>query len=719
VEARLYQELVASRVVERGNTLVVAPTALGKTPIAIIVAAHVLTKHPERKVLFLAPTKPLANQHLQTFRDMTNIEGLSVFTGETPAGERAKMWGESQVVFATPQTIESTIFAQQIDLSKVGLLVVDEAHRAVGDYAYVFIADQFKRKSPEGLLLGLTASPGGTREKIQEICQNLHIHNIEVKDEADEDVAPYVFGKEWQWIPLDLPVSYLEIRDLLKGVMEESLAHLKQLGFAKNTSIRWYNRRNLVALQLYLLKIKGKNPSVFTAISEVAGLMKLHHAYNLIQSQGVEQLAEYFEKLSKEDSKAAKRIMAHDKAIKACYLARKLTDEGVIHPKLPALAKIMSENTGQAIVFTNYRTSAKKVMGHLLQNNVSARVFIGQAAKEGMKGMRQKEQLELIQRFRDNEFRVLVATSVGEEGLDIPNVDFVVFYEPVPSEIRKIQRAGRTGRHSEGKVFVLMAKDTADEGYYWAARSKEKTMHTVLTEMGKEGLKPEEQRTLSEYHEETTKPTIYVDHREHASGITKELMSMDVVVKPLQLPVGDFLVSDRTVVERKTAADFVQSIIDGRLFTQAHELRANFAKPIIVIEGESLYDVRNVHENAIRGALAALAVDFGIPLVWTKDANDTAGFIVVLAKREQLDKERAVRLHGDKHARTDDEQMVFIVGALPGVGGTLARDMLTHFKSVGGVFAAGERELREAPGVGPKKAKEIRRILDREYSKKE
>ncbi len=715
IEARLYQELVASRVIEKGNTLVVAPTALGKTPIAIIVSAFLLKKNG-KKVLFLAPTKPLTNQHEQTFKDLTTIDRLAVFTGETKPEDRGRLWRESDVIFATPQTIQSTIFAHQIKLEDVGLLVVDEAHRAVGDYAYVFIADQFTRKS-DGIILGLTASPGGTREKIQEICQNLHIHNIEVKKEEDDDVAPYVHAKEWTWVPVDLPLEYLEIRDLIQKVMEESLGRLKAMGFAKNTSIRWYNRRNILTLQSYLLRIKGKNPQAYQGISETAGLMKMHHAYNLLQSQGIEQLAEYFEKLAKEDTKASKRITAHLKIRKAIHLANELVEQEAVHPKLPKLLDIMQANGGNAIVFTHYRTSAKHVMGYLLQNDISARMFVGQSTKEGTKGMRQKEQLEMLQRFRDREFRVLVATSVGEEGLDIPSVDFVVFYEPVPSEIRKIQRAGRTGRHSDGKVFVLMAKNTMDEAYYWSAKKKESTMHEVLDEMSKEGLRPETQKTLSQYDEKSDKATIYIDHREHASGITRELMNADVHTKPMQLPVGDYLLSDRTVVERKSTSDFVQSIIDGRLFQQAQELKSNFRNPIIVIEGDDLYTVRNVHQNAIRGALGALAIDYGIPILWTKDVEDTAGLLVVLAKREQLDKKRSVRLRGDKRAMTDNDQMEFLVGGLPSVGALMSKDLLKHFGNVEKVFSASEKELREVPKMGPKKAKEIRRVLEKEYKK--
>ena len=226
----------------------------------------------------------------------------------------------------------------------------------------------------------------------------------------------------------------------------------------------------------------------------------------------------------------------------------------------------------------------------------------------------------------------------------------------------------------------------------------------------------EKQQTLSEFSRQG-QVTIFVDNRERASGITRELMSQEgIAIKPMQLTVGDFLVSERVVIERKSANDFVSSIIDGRLFEQAQSLVENFRNPVILIEGEDLYSVRNVHPNAIRGALAALAVDFHIPIIWSSGVEDSAAIITVLAKREQEEKKQNVRLRGDKKTMADSDQQEFLVGGLPGVGGLLAKDLLKEFKSVEGVFTAGEKELKRVGKIGDKKAKEIRRVLTKEYS---
>ncbi|MCK4327529.1 MAG: DEAD/DEAH box helicase [Candidatus Diapherotrites archaeon] len=723
MEARLYQELLATRAIEQGNTLIVAPTALGKTPIALMVSLHYLAQEPKKKILFLAPTKPLVAQHLKSFEDFTNILELDMMTGETPAKKRRQKWDDARVLFATPQTIESCLFAGDVSLDDISLIVFDEAHRAVGDYAYVFIADQYKRKT-KGHMLALTASPGSSREKIQEVCGNLFIKNVEVRTEKDDDVKPYVHEKDFEWIYVDLPEEYAEIKELIEGEMKASLTVLKSLGMAKNTSIKWYNRRNLLKMQQYLMKIKGKNPQAWKAISHVAALMKLHHAHELVEAQGIDQVREYFEKLWKEETKASKRMRESAKMQKAKVLVEKAVAEEIHHPKIEKLLELLGGKEhlanpkglpGQAIVFTHYRTSSKRVAKFLNDNGITARRFVGQTTREGEKGLRQKEQIEMINEFRNGCFQVLVATSVGEEGLDIPSVDLVVFYEPVASEIRKIQRAGRTGRHGTGRVVVLITKGTVDEAYYWASKRKEKNMKEALEEISSTPI-AEKQQTLKEFST-PGKVTIFVDNRERASGITRELMRNDgIAIKPMQLPVGDFLVSERVVVERKSANDFVQSMIDGRLFGQAQALKDNFRNPIILIEGEDLYSVRNVHPNAIRGALAAIAIDFQIPIIWSTGVEDSAAIITVLAKREQEDQKRNVRLRGDKRAMTDRDQQEFLVGGLPGVGGLLAKDLLSHFGTVEKVFKADERKLKKVGKIGPKKAKEIRRVLTKKYS---
>jgi Fanconi anemia group M protein len=213
--------------------------------------------------------------------------------------------------------------------------------------------------------------------------------------------------------------------------------------------------------------------------------------------------------------------------------------------------------------------------------------------------------------------------------------------------------------------------------------------------------------------EDTTekKLKIIVDHREVPSGIVDELMRLGAEVEACQLSVGDFILSDRVGVERKSVGDFLQSIIDKRLMNQAKILRETFERPVLVLEGGSLYSRRAIHPNAIRGSLAALAVDVGIPILPTRDEKETALILFAIARREQLDESREVAVRGEPKGLTLPEHQRFVVEGLPGVSTVLAKRLLEHFGTVERVMCASEEELKQVRGIGREKARSIRKIL--------
>ncbi len=736
VEARIYQQLITVNVLEKGNTLVVAPTALGKTIIAALVAAERLHRFPEGKVVMLAPTKPLAVQHAETFRRVMNIpeEKIVVLTGAVPPKKREELWRDEKIIVATPQTVENDILTGRISLEDVVLMVFDEAHRAVGDYPYVFIAKEYMRTAKNPLILALTASPGGTEEKIREVQQNLFIKNIEIKTPDDPDVKPYVKDIYVQWVGVPLPEQFREIKRLLENAIRIRLRRLKEIGVVSSADIHAYSKKDYLALQEKIQQYLQENPGredLYEAVQRVAEILKLSHALELLESQGITALHRYFERmelraLQPRAPKSLKNILIDPAVKEAARITKELFHRGYEHPKLEKLKEILKEffsshPGARAIVFVQYRDTAQRIVDELNRAGIRAVRFVGQATKEGDKGLSQKEQQRIIEAFRNGEYDVLVATSVAEEGLDIPAVDLVIFYEPVPSEIRHIQRRGRTGRFSTGRVYILVTKGTRDEAYYWAARARERKMIETLKKLRKtlELVQDRGQKTITEFVKpEKPKDIVHVlvDHRERASGIVRYLREFgDVVITVKELPVGDYVVSDRVAIERKSAADFVQSIIDGRLFEQAAKLADHFAKPVIIVEGRDIYTVRNVHPNAIRGAIASLVLDYGIPVIFTRDERETAAYIRALARREQLELNREPRLRGEKRILSLPEMQRFIVESLPFVGPKLARQLLKHFGTVERVFTASERELAQVEGIGPKRAKEIRRVLTEEY----
>ena len=191
------------------------------------------------------------------------------------------------------------------------------------------------------------------------------------------------------------------------------------------------------------------------------------------------------------------------------------------------------------------------------------------------------------------------------------------------------------------------------------------------------------------------RPLIFADTREFSSEVVGELSKHDCVVKSKLLVVGDYLVSDRIAIERKTSQDFVSSIMDRRLWDQASALKKNFEKPVLIIEGNNLYE--RINPNAVRGAFAALAVDFAIPMIWTTDAKETAAMIYWLAKREQLDEKREIALRGDKKAETVNEKQEFLISGLPGISIVRARTLLKHFKTPTNLFTATEEDCKNYP----------------------
>ena len=727
---RLYQETIMASCA-KGNCLVILPTGLGKTKTAILAAAHRLTSFPKSKILFLTVTKPLAEQIYNEIKECLDIDenSIALFTGSVSPNKREELWKHAVVTVSTPQCIENDIINNKISLDDVSLLIADEAHNAVKDYSYTWVAKQYKKLSRFPRIIGLTASPGSDMETIQEVCKNLYIEEIEIRTDKDPDVKPYVFEIDINWVSVELPQIFLEIKKYLQTFLNERLEKLKRWGILQRKDIRYVSKTDLLQLQAELRGRASTGEKEFVlwdGISVLAEIMKIHHALELLETQGIIPLYNYLGRLNDEapttKTKAVKNIVKDLNFRLAFAKVSKLYEEKVEHPKLIELQKIIEKeikqnNESKIIVFSQFRESASDITNKLNSIlNAKAKLFVGQL-KKGETGMTQKEQKEVLDNFRNNDFNVMVATSIAEQGLDIPKVDIVIFYEPIPSAIRHIQRRGRTGRHGQGKVIVLMTKNTMDEGFKWSAHHKEKKMYRNLENLRNKLVfmqSPKEEKITNYSKQEKIK--IFADFREKSSGILKELIELQVELKLESLNNADYILSSRVGVEVKTVPDFVESIIDGRLMQQIKSLRNNFERPLLIIEGiEDIYSVRNIHANAIRGMLSTIAVSYGIPILYTKNFKDTAMLMNIIAKREQEDTGKEFTMHTEKKNLSIREQQEYIIGSLPGIGATLSKPLLKHFKSVKNVINAEQKELEQVEKVGKKTAEKIKDIVDREY----
>ncbi|MBU0636324.1 DEAD/DEAH box helicase [Candidatus Micrarchaeota archaeon] len=743
IEPRIYQEILANQVLEKGNSLVVAPTALGKTIVAGLIINQLLVQFPSKKILVLAPTKPLAAQHQKTFQRIFDIpkDQIELLTGSSLPKKRALAWQNACIISATPQAIENDVIAGRFSLQDFSMIVFDEAHRAIGDYAYVFLANRYRKQASKPLILGLTASPGSNSEKIQDVCKNLFIKNIEIKTLQDQDVKPYTneINVEWQTVSLDQ--NFLDIKGLLHEFQKEQVLFLKKIGLAKNISMHQMRRIDLLQLQSQIRKNivqrAEQTPALWAAVSRIAALLKISHAETLLETQGIPPLQEYFERLQAQQnqqgsSKAVKTILADPRVIKAMQLTQQLFEKKQTHPKqeklIELLQKQFSENPkSKVIVFNHYRDSVKNLVQELEKiSGIHPLRFVGQATKQNDKGLTQKEQIKRIEQFRDGDYNVLISSSVAEEGLDIPSVDLVIFYEPVPSEIRTIQRRGRTGRWTKGKCIILMARHTRDEAFYWSSKAKEKNMHAVLQKMqknpenslpDKKDLK-EKQTTLGKYSDSNIEQVeIFVDSREQASSVAKELLELGAFIRTKQLEVGDYVLGSEIAVERKTVEDFLSSMVDGRLFNQLKSMTETYQSPLVILEGNptELFSLRNIHKNAILGALSAIAINYRVPILFSQHPKETAEFLYIIAKREQLGKEKDLRIRTGRKGLTLSESQQFIIESLPLVGPTMAKSLLKHFKTVKSIVNANENELQQVDNMGEKKAKKITKLVNSNY----
>ncbi|UPM43613.1 DEAD/DEAH box helicase [Halocatena salina] len=786
LERREYQLQLADTA-HTQHTLVCLPTGLGKTTVSLLVTAYRLsafarsgnddsaTSNRTPVSLLLAPTKPLVSQHASFYREALSIpeEEIVVFTGAVAPEDRIDLWDRARVVVATPQVIENDLIGDRIDLSDVVHLTFDECHRATGDYAYNYIAERYHADATDPLVTGMSASPGGDKEEILTVCSNLGLTTVEVMTEDDADVGAFTYQTEVEWERIELPEEVVEIRDLLNGVIEDRLQRLRSLGVTETTSPELAQRElNEIRAKLQRL-IDADKSEGYEGMSAHAEIMRLRRAVELVETQSVESLRRYFDRQrngarSSGASKAAQRFVS-DPDVQAAMKRAESYDD--LHPKFRRARILLAQTLGiddgeRVIVFTESRDTAE-TLTDFFSEHFETQKFVGQSDTDGSDGMTQTEQQETLDAFRNGAFEVLVSTSVAEEGLDVPEVDLVLFYEPVPKGIRSIQRKGRTGRGREGHVVVLLAEDTRDEAFFWISRREEKRMEEELRslkdvvgelrdELGTPPTEPEESVTETsgqsdlesftmdggDESESTTSKTtstpdddaasivsptdgstveIVIDQRELDATIARDLSTREGLTTRLEtLDVGDYVLSDRVVVERKSVDDFLDTIVesDRSLFEQIRDAARSYARPILILEGEqgALFERRNVHPNAIRGALASLAVDFGISVLYTRDETGTADLLETIARREQEDTDRTVSVHGEKSTKTLPEQQEYVVSAIAEVGPVTATALLEQFGSVEAVMSASAEELTSVSGVGDVTAERIREVVGSEYA---
>ncbi|AEO54168.1 hypothetical protein MYCTH_2296412 [Thermothelomyces thermophilus ATCC 42464] len=484
------------------NTLVALPTGLGKTFIAATIMLNYFRWTKRSKIVFVAPTKPLASQQVQACLNIAGIprSQATLLTGETPPVLREGEWQNKRLFFMTPQTLMNDLSKGFADPKSIVLLVIDEAHRATGDYAYVKAVEFIRRFSKSIRILALTATPGSTVEGVQEIIDNLGISHVEIRTEESIDIRRYVHSRSIDTVTFDPSDEMHQVRDLFSKALKPLVDKL--------SSQNIYYGRDPMSLTTYGL-LKSRNEwmagpgrhvnqgTKFMMVAVFSILQSLAHLIKLLNFHGIKPfyngLAEFRaseEAKPGQGSKIKRQLLADENFQKMMSMIERWMrlDEFNGHPKLTYLCErlvnhFMDAGEGantRAIVFSEYRDSAEEIVRLLnTQPLLRATVFVGQADSKRSEGMKQKQQIETIEKFKKGVFNVLVATSIGEEGLDIGQVDLIVCYDASSSPIRMLQRMGRTGRKRAGNIVLLLMKGKEEEKFLEAKDNYQKMQQLI------------------------------------------------------------------------------------------------------------------------------------------------------------------------------------------------------------------------------------------------
>ncbi len=487
IEARAYQ-LESLKTALGGSTLMVMPTGFGKTAVQWMMMAEHLHRGA-KKILLIAPTTGLVDQQWRMAKERLAVDESTLvkYTGDTSPSNREELWASATIVFATAQVIDNDVLSERITLDDVALLIVDEAHHAVGNHAFAKVGRHYRRQAKHPRVLAATASPGTKEEQIRAVAKELNIGFLNYTRKTDPLLAPYAVELDVNLLYLDLPDKLQHVINPVHAYYMKEVESLQRLGFL--APVQYVSSKHLEKAQQRASRaIQHRDVRAYEAARKIADLRRLLMVLNLIQTQGMGSTKLFLDRADQEQSSERKTSRFINTPI-IRNLRESLEDCEEFHPKHGAMkdlvdAAFKANPNGKVILFTEFRDTVDLLVEKFDSHDiVRPGRFIGQSSRGTSKGMSTKEQLTQLEKFRQGEINLLIATSVGEEGLDVPAADMVILYEPVPSAIRLIQRRGRTARQRDGSVHVLIAKETKDVYVQNASEHQEERMNAVLTKM--------------------------------------------------------------------------------------------------------------------------------------------------------------------------------------------------------------------------------------------
>ena len=535
IHARAYQ-LEAVDVSLSGSTLLVLPTAAGKTAVAWMVMAEMLER-TDGWALMIAPTAALVKQHLDDLEKIFDKDSIQPFSmsGAIPPSKREGMWNNGRLVVSTPQVVRNDVNRGLLDLSNCCLLVIDEAHHATGERAEAQVSDLYLELAKQPLILGMTASPGSTTQKVEEISNRLQVNRIHLRTSEEKMLSEHLASLDIEELRVRVPDEIRELAEPLVLWQETIVDRERRLGrYVMPGAVTHRGLSN--AMERANLAVRRGQSDAYGSMSRIGLAMSLHHLINHLLCQGIAAAKEFLDRKESGDDAGKKNTRNLLRDPRIVSLRTSLSEMSESHSKVSAVRRLVRERlrrdpNSRIIVFATFRdtvTALETAIGDL-EGSIPI-PFVGQSKRASGSGLTAKQQVERIEKFRSGEGNVLIATSVGEEGLDIPSADLVIFYEPVASEIRTIQRRGRTGRHRDGDVVVLIAEDTRDEGARAAALRREENMHRAVAKVRRKlarsthvDLSNLDRFTVSDEHGEKPASEFVVATRKMYQPVLKEV----------------------------------------------------------------------------------------------------------------------------------------------------------------------------------------------------
>jgi ATP-dependent DNA helicase MPH1 len=498
-------------IVHRGlfnNLLVALPTGLGKTFIAATIMLNWFRWTTEAQIVFVAPTKPLVSQQVEACFKIAGIprSATTMLTGGVSTGLRAEEWAEKRVFFMTPQTLINDLKSGIADAKKIVLVVVDEAHRATGSYAYVEIVSFMRRFNPCFRVLALTATPGDKVESVQAVIDGLVISKIEIRTENSMDISHYVHHRTVEKKVFANSDEMEMCMELYSKALQPLVSQLaSQNAFWSKDPLQLTPFGCMQSLQKWFQEAgRTANQGLKSMVSAIFKILaSISHGMELLKYHGIrpfhQKMKEFKDSQAQSKSKYKKQI-CDNKDFKELMvrLDTWVNNENFLgHPKLEYLQGVILDHFVQAgdgqkidgappsqtriMIFAHFRDSAEDIVRVLKKQQPMIRphVFVGQASTKTSEAMGQKDQLNVIEKFKSGVYNTLVATSIGEEGLDIGEVDLIVCYDSKASPIRMLQRMGRTGRKRAGKIIMLQMEGKEVEALVKATDNYEKMQEMI------------------------------------------------------------------------------------------------------------------------------------------------------------------------------------------------------------------------------------------------